>query len=137
VTCPARRRPPRARLSRTVAATALLVVLGSFAASGCSGSDEPTPAEARMERVEARLGASFSRAQARCILDRADAELLRALDRSGTLEPDAPALAEWSDVLVGCVTDPDGTTTTSTEAPATSSTTAAGSLDPGVTTTTR
>lgn len=101
----ARRRAPRSRLCGPVAA-ALLVAL---TVGGCSGS-EPTPAEARRARVETRLRTSFSGAQTRCILERADEDLLRALDRTRDLGPDA--LGTWSDVLVACVTDPDGTTTT-------------------------
>lgn len=106
--------------------------------AGCSGSDQ-SPAEARRERVESRLRETFSGAQARCILDRSDARLLVALDRAEALATDDDALASWSDVVVACVTDPDGTTTTAsttTTAPA-SSTTEAGGLDSGVTTTTR
>lgn len=98
---PARRPPRRARRSPAVAVAALVVVL---AAGACSGS-EPTPAEARRDRVEARLRTSFSDAQARCILDRAQPDLLRALDRSADLDPEAGDLAEWSDLLVACIAD--------------------------------
>ncbi len=105
---PVARSARRARLAPAVAAAALFVTL---AAGACSGS-EPTPAEARRDRVEARLRTSFSDAQARCILDRAQPDLLRALDRTAALDPKAGDLAEWSDLLVACVTEPDVTTTT-------------------------
>jgi hypothetical protein len=121
----------------TAGALAALVVI---AALGACGGSEQSPAEARRERVESRLRESFSGAQTTCILDRADDELLRALDRTRDLDADATALAAWSDVLVACVTDPDGTTTTTAAtdpAPSSSSSTEARSLVPEVTTTTR
>lgn len=91
-----------------VLAAALLVTVGV----GACGGSEQSPAEARRDRVEARLRTSFSAAQARCILDRADPDLLQALDRRRDLDPDAPALADWSGVLVACVTGTEVTTTT-------------------------
>ncbi|MEZ5178984.1 MAG: hypothetical protein R2746_12140 [Acidimicrobiales bacterium] len=127
----------RARAALAVVGAALLVV----GAGACSGSEQ-SPAEARRERVESRLRETFSGAQSRCILDRSDATLLAALDRSRSLPPEGDALASWSDVVVACVTDPDGATTTSTTTttavPAASSTTSpAGGLDSGITTTSR
>jgi hypothetical protein len=125
---------------RGSAAGALALLLVITTLGGCGGSEQ-SPAEARRERVASRLRESFSGAQADCILDRADDELLRALDRARALDADATALAAWSDVLVACVTDPDGATTTTTApadaAPSSSSSTEARSLVPEVTTTTR
>ena len=98
---PAARPPRRARPSPVAAVAALFVVL---AAGACSRS-EPTPAEARRDRVETRLRTSFSDAQTRCILDRAQPDLLRALDRAADLDPKSGDLDEWSDVVVACVSD--------------------------------
>jgi len=131
-----RRRSPRLRRARSSLAVAGVALLVAVVASSCGGSDQ-SPAEARRDRVEDRLRSTFSGAQSACILERADADLLRALDRSRDLSPDAAALATWSDVLVACVTDPDGTTTTSTRPTAPSTTAEPGGLDPGVPSTTR
>lgn len=112
------------RRARSGAAGLVVVLALSGAVGACSGSD-PTPAEARRDRVQARLRTSFSATQARCIIARADDSVLRALDRSADLSPTSKSMAEYSDLIVACVTDPDGTTTTSsttTAAPASSTT---------------
>jgi len=101
-------------------AVALAITLGLGA---CSGSDK-SPAEARRDRVQARLRTSFSAPQARCIITRADDDVMKALDRSTDLSATSKVMTEYSDLIVACVTDPNGTTTTSpasTTAPTTSS----------------
>lgn len=113
-------RPTRSGRREAVAAVALAaaLVLGS-----CSGS-EPSPAEARRDRIEQRLR-TFSEAQSTCILDRLQARTLVALDKTTGLEGDERAQADYSDAVVACVTDPAARTTTSTSSPAATTTTSA------------
>ncbi len=106
-----------------------LIVAASFLVSACSGS-EPTEAEARRARVEDRLEATFSRAQVDCLLDRLDGPALATLDRARDVDIDSPALASYSEALVSCVADPDGTTST-TAAPAANTTEAQASTTAG------
>jgi len=111
------------------AALALTVTLGLGA---CSGS-EKSPAEARRDRVQARLRTSFSAPQARCIITRADGDVMKALDRSTDLSPKSKVMTEYSDLIVACVTDPNGTTTTTastTSAPSSVSATSTSTTEP-------
>lgn len=88
-----------------------------LASAGCA-SDPPSPAEQRERNVRARLEASFSRAQVTCILDRLEADDLRALDSTGSLEADAAELRAFGDALAVCVADVElDASTTSTTAP--------------------
>lgn len=107
---------------------ATAVVIGSLVLAatlaGCSGS-EPTEAEARRERVTERLEDSFSAAQTRCILDRVDDTVVRALDRQADLDPGSEAQAAYSEAVTACVADPDAPppeTTTTTAAPGSTTT---------------
>ncbi|CAN5635697.1 hypothetical protein BH10ACT1_BH10ACT1_26420 [soil metagenome] len=97
------------RARGALAAVALAVAL---AVGACSGSD-PSPAEARRDRIEQRLR-TFSEAQSTCILGRLEARTLLALDKTTGLQGDDRAQADYSDAVVTCVTDPEaGATTTS------------------------
>ena len=123
-----RRRRGRRAASATVA-TALAVAV--LALAGC-GSDAPDPEAERLERIEHRLGSSFSDAQADCIVDHLDDEELDALDRGRDLPADGAALTAWTEAVTDCITDGRPTsTTTSTPGTPTSEPT-----DPGATTTT-
>ncbi len=89
-----------------------LVLVGTACAD-----DDVDPAEARADRVEARLQDSFSAAQARCIVGRIDDPVLQALDRTADLAADAEALVAYSEAVASCVADPDGTTSTTSTSP--------------------
>ncbi|HEX2576270.1 MAG TPA: hypothetical protein VHK88_07960 [Aquihabitans sp.] len=105
----------RAAGARGALVAALAVVaLGGL---GACGDDEPNPAAERRERVEARLRDTFSAAQARCIVERSDADVIRALDRTADLDPASAPMRAYSDAVAACVADP-----TSTTSPTTSST---------------
>lgn len=92
-------------------ALAVLLAAAPLVVGGCSGSEQ-SPADARRERVESNLRATFSAAQARCIVDRAQGDVLEALDREQDLPASSDDLRAYSDLLVACVMDPEGTTTT-------------------------
>jgi hypothetical protein len=121
-----RRRPPEEVPVRHRWSAALVVVL-VLVVAGCA-DEKVDPAEARQERVERRLQGSFSDAQARCIVDRIDATVVRALDRTADLEPDSEAMQSYSDAVAACVADPDATTTTTS---ATTSSTDPATTAPG------
>jgi hypothetical protein len=106
-----------------------LVVLG-LAVTGCT-QDKLSPAEARRARVEQRLRRTFSQTQTDCILDRVDTAVLIALDKGGDLEPATPQMFTYSNALAICVTDPDGSTASTT-----TSSTVPGTTAPGDATTT-
>lgn len=125
---PAWQRPRARRPSRAITASVVTIVLaigsGSTVAA-CSGS-ETDPAQERLERVEERLRSSFSDTQARCIVERADPAVIRALDRTVDLDPDSELVTAYSDAVAACVTGPDGagpgdapTATTTPEPPTT------------------
>lgn len=105
-------RGPRARM------LAALAVAAGLTFAGCS-DEEPDPARARRERIETRLRASFSAAQADCILRNLDERTLAALDRERDLEADSPQLARYSAAAAACVADPEATVTTTTVAAST------------------
>ena len=107
----------RRRLLGFVAGVTLL----SVAAAGCS-SDEVDPVQERRERVEARLGESFSKDQADCIVKTIDEATIQALDRTTDLAPDSPAMLTYTVAVRTCVGSPapsptttEGTATTTTE----------------------
>jgi len=77
-------------------------------ATSCS-KDEPTPAEARHDRLEHRLSSTFSDDQVTCILGQLDPSTILALDRTTTLAPGS-ALDQYSDATRACVADPTSTT---------------------------
>ncbi len=83
-----------------------LVVVLALATSACSQSEPVDPGQARRDRVRARLDASFSITQARCILDRLDVAGLRALDGKRPLAADSPELRQFSEAVRGCVNEP-------------------------------
>lgn len=89
--------------------------IGMVAAALVGGAcaSEPSPAEARDERVRERLEATFSGAQVDCILDAVDAPTRDALDATATLASDSDELAAYSEAVNACVT---GATTTTSEA---------------------
>lgn len=129
----------------TVRAPLLLAALVVAASSSAACSkDEPTPAEARRNRLETRLEASFSDAQVRCILAKLDDPTIQALDRTANLPPGA-ALNRYSDAVQACVADPATTTSTpstpstpagtSSTAATSTAATVAGSADASTTTT--
>ena len=93
-TAPRRRRPARAVL----VGLALLVALS---AASCA-SDPPSPAQQRKDRVEARLDASFSKAQSDCILKVLKPSTIAALDRDATL-PKGDDLDVYTAAVVACV----------------------------------
>ena len=94
-----------ARDPRRTAGTAFaaLAVAGLGLVAGCS-SEPQDPAEARKERVEARLDATFSRQQARCIMGELDEQALVALDATTDLPADDPALETYTAAVTSCVT---------------------------------
>ena len=77
---------------------------------GCA-KDEPTPEEARYNRVRERLERSFTDEQAGCMLDEFDENLLVALDAEGQV-PAGPALEAFSAIAQTCVMNGEMTTTT-------------------------
>jgi hypothetical protein len=92
----------RDRARRAIAVSLLAAALGASAV-GCS-SEPQDPAEARRERVEERLDATFSRQQARCIVDDLDERTIAALDADADLPADSEALATYTAAVTGCVT---------------------------------
>ncbi len=110
----------RPRGPRAALATALLLATPVLV-SACSGDDPRAPAEIRRATLAHRLDATFSAAQADCILGRLDAATIRALvprtDQptvAGTASLGAAATADWSDAVLACVTAPDADGTPST-----------------------
>ena len=89
------------------------VSLFAGALSGCS-SDAPDPAQQRRERVETRLGESFSKDQADCIVKAIDEPTLRALDGTGDLVPDSKPMLTYTVAVRTCVGSPTVATTTTT-----------------------
>lgn len=105
-------RRDRVHLRSTLVGAVLVLALGL----GACSDPPPDPAQARQERVEKRLRSTFSAAQARCIIDRVDADVVRALDRTADLEADTEIMRSYSDAVAACVTDPTATTTTTSPA---------------------
>lgn len=83
---------------------------------GACSDPEPDPTQVRQDRVEKRLRASFSASQARCIVDRVDPAVVRALDRTADLDADTDIMRAYSAAVAACVTDPTTTTTPTTTA---------------------
>lgn len=83
----------------------LAAITLTVALSACAGS-EPDPAVARKERVQARLGGSFTSEQAACIVDALDPAALVALDRMGDLEGDSPEMTTYTEAVVACTAEP-------------------------------
>lgn len=94
-------RPAPARRPLVGLALAGILVVGSTLAA-CS-SDPPSPAQQRRDHVERRLEATFSRTQARCILDQLDEPTIRALDRSATLDAGSDELTTYTNAVTACV----------------------------------
>jgi hypothetical protein len=107
------------------------VVAALTAATTACGSDAVSPSEARRRKVEARLEATFSKAQAECILGALDPTTIAALARSSALPEGSLQLTRYSDAVTVCVAasgsgSAGGSPTTSTtSAPPTTTTTAA------------
>ncbi|MEO6989271.1 MAG: hypothetical protein ABI239_11560 [Aquihabitans sp.] len=102
---------------------AVCAVLFPAIVAGCS-SDEPDPAQQRRDRVETRLGESFSKDQADCIVETIDDDTLRALDRTVDLPADSAPMLTYTVAVRTCVngtdtapapTTTDGETTTTAE----------------------
>ncbi|MEZ5183784.1 MAG: hypothetical protein R2702_18190 [Acidimicrobiales bacterium] len=111
----------------------LALALVGVAAAGCSS--EPTdPAEVRRQQVRDRLEATYSDAQAECIVDALDDTAVRALVRTSDLEADDEAFRQYSNVVLLCArgttTTASSTSTTSTT-PATTTTAGEGSTTTG------
>jgi hypothetical protein len=85
---------------------ALLAATVWVTAAGCS-DPAPDPDQERLDRVEARLGESFSGAQVTCILDLVDDDTVRAIDRTADLDPDTDVFATYSAAVASCVADPE------------------------------
>jgi hypothetical protein len=109
--CPTRRAAPRRRRigrssgrvgGRAGALALALSVAVAGTAAGC-GSDEVSPTEARRQRVQARLEATFSKAQADCILGALDTATIAALARSTDLPAGSLQLSRYSDAVTVCV----------------------------------
>lgn len=96
-------------------ATAVAVLAVAGLGLGACADEKPDPAQERLERVETRLRSTFSASQARCILERSDTDVVRALDRTADLPADSPVLAAYSDAVAACVEDPTSTTSTTAE----------------------
>lgn len=112
MTAGTRVRPPSPRTPAAVVRSGVVIaaLLAGFVGVACSSPDTD-PAQERQERVEERLRSSFSDTQARCIVDRSDPAVIRALDRTADLEPDNELMASYSEAVADCVTDPVGPTT--------------------------
>ncbi|MCB0960986.1 MAG: hypothetical protein KDB04_15870 [Acidimicrobiales bacterium] len=112
--------PASAERRRGARARALLgAALIAVVAVSCS-SEPPDPAEVRRQQVRDRLEATFSDAQAECIVDALDDAAVRALVRTSDLAADDEAFRQYSNVVLLCAR---GTTSTSTStAPATTTT---------------
>lgn len=98
--------PRRRPLWRLAACVALLSVV----VASCS-SDEPDPAQQRRERVETRLGETFSQDQADCIVETIDEDTLRALDRTVDLDPEGEPMLTYTVAVRACVSSPTPATT--------------------------
>lgn len=101
-------------------AAALTLLVLALATSACSAT-KTDPDEARRDRVQGRLEQSFSAPQARCIIAAVDQATLVALDRTTNLPADGAAMNRYTGAVVSCVTDPEGSTSSSS-APATTTT---------------
>lgn len=98
------------RLALTLGALALLLL------AGCA-SDPPDPAEVRLGQVRDRLEATFSDAQADCIVDALDDATIRALAADEDLAADDEQFTQYSNVVLLCsrdAVDPSEVTTTTT-----------------------
>jgi hypothetical protein len=83
------------------------VVVLALVGAGCS-EDEPTPEEARLQRVRERLERSFTEDQVTCMLDQLDDAVLASLDRGEGTQPSGPELEAFSQVATECVVGTDG-----------------------------
>lgn len=119
----------RSYLRSTVFCAGLVAL--SLATGACS-KDEPTPAEARRNRLETRLEASFSDTQATCILGKLDETTISALDRTATLAP-GRALDRYSEAVRACVADPATTTEATSTSGAVTTTSPTTTPDPTTT----
>ena len=84
-------------------------------------ADKPSPAQARRNRLEKRLSATFTDAQVRCVLAKVKPATIVALDRQTAVAP-GPALDDYSDATRACVANPTSTTTRTTTTTATTET---------------
>jgi hypothetical protein len=120
---PSRAPAPRRRGARRAVALALAVsVAVAGVLAGC-GSDEVSPTEARRQRVQARLEATFSKAQAECIIGALDTATIAALARSTDLPADSLQLSRYSDAVTVCVAAGGNATVATTTSTAESPTT--------------
>lgn len=83
-------------------------VLFSAVVIGCS-SDGPDPAQQRQDRVETRLGETFSKDQADCIVAAIDEDTLRALDRTVDLPAESAPMLTYTVAVRTCVNGTDTT----------------------------
>ena len=109
--------------------TVLLVVALAVGAGAC-GEDDPTPEEARRQRVEERLKLSYTDEQVDCMLEQLSEGVLTSLDGKGNMPQGGAELEEFSTVARACVIgsgdtipgtpDTGKTTTSATTSPETS-----------------
>ena len=88
-----------------------LVLAAALSLAACS-SDPPDPAEVRRGQVRDRLEATFSDAQASCILDALDDATIRALVRTTDLPADDERFTQYSNVVLLCTRDAAAAATT-------------------------
>lgn len=84
----------------------------AVALTGCS-SDAEDPVQQQRDRVETRLGASFSADQTACIMTAIDAPTIEALDGTADLGADSEAMLVYTVAVRACVDQAAPATTTS------------------------
>ncbi len=87
----------------------LLIAVALTATGAACSDDDLTPEEARRQRVEDRLEASFGQEAAACMLDGFSDELLVALDGEGEFPEAGPEIEEFTTVARECIGETDGT----------------------------
>lgn len=90
--------------------TALLLIVASTLSIGLGscGEDEPTPEEARLQRVEELFVAAYGEEDANCMLEQLDDETIAAFDGPGAL-PQGAALDDFTLIAQACILGEDGT----------------------------
>jgi len=106
---------PATRQLRTVLLRLSLVAVLAVGASAC-GDDDPTPEEARLQRVEDRLKASFTDEQVECMLEGFDDAVLASLDGTDTLPEDEAGFKQFQTVTQQCILE-SGDSPVTTAAP--------------------
>lgn len=132
---------------RTRPLSAVVLVVALVLGAGACSDDEPTPEEARLQRVEERLKLSFTDEQVECMIGQFSDDLLVALDGERKMPQAGGELDEFTSITQGCiiesgdtvpgtpgdVTEPTEATTSSEQTDSTdstSSTEVSGSSEP-------